>query len=196
MVNRILKEMYFFLLITFMQSPFIMWYWKKSCLRIASLFVKCSFLRLHWYRQWNCILGHFIGKMWWKNYWKHSLINTCGPKWQFNEMGSEFLHAILWKSLGGLIALDRTLESRMIYGVYNLIFVNGAYVNILQLVLLWGLNNVWVCGTGVVQRSCLWRAHSTWVACPSLPAQLRRTHSQLDCPNSVASNLFTLGQVI
>lgn len=107
-----------------------------------------------------------------------------------------FFVSCLRKSLGGLIALDGTLESRMIYGVYNLIFVNGAYVNILHVVFLWGLNNVWVCGTGVVQRSCLWQAHSIWVACPSLPAQLHRTHSQLDCPNSVTSNLFTLGQVI
>ena len=107
-----------------------------------------------------------------------------------------FFASCLWKSLGGLIALDRTLESRMTYEVYNLIFVNGAYVNILQLVFLWGLNNVWVCGTGVVQRSRVWQVHPTRVACPSLPAQLHNTHSQLDYPNSVTSSLFTLGKVI
>ena len=107
-----------------------------------------------------------------------------------------FFASCLWKSLGGLVALDRTLESRMIYEVHNLIFVNGAYVNILQLVFLWGLNHVWVCGTGVVQRSHLWQVHSSWVACRSLPAQLHNTNSQLDCPNSVTSSLFTLGQVI
>ena len=37
--------------------------------------------------------GTSLGKC--AHYWKHSLINTCGPKWQFKEMGSECLHAIL-----------------------------------------------------------------------------------------------------
>ena len=116
-------------------------------------------------------------------------------KWAQNAFMLFFV-SCLRKSLGGLIALDRTLESRVRCGAYNLIFVNGAHVNTLQLVLLWGLNNIWVCGTGVVQRSCLWQAHPTWVACPSLPAQLHCTRSQLDCPNSVTSSLFILGQVI
>lgn len=125
-------------------------------------------------------------------YWPKVIIQRNGTQNAFML----FFASCLWKSLGGLIALDRTLESRMTYEVYNLIFVNGAYVNILQLVFLWGLNNVWVCGTGVVQRSRVWQVHSTRVACPSLPAQLHNTHSQLDYPNSVTSSLFTLGKVI
>lgn len=72
-------------------------------------------------------------------------------KWAQNAFMLFFV-SCLRKSLGGLIALDRTLESRMRCGAYNLIFVNGAHVNTLQLVLLWGLNNIWVCGTGVVQE--------------------------------------------
>ena len=113
-----------------------MWYWKKSCIRIASLFVKCSFLRLHRYRQQNFILGHFTRKMcslletqpyWYL--WLKVIIQRNGTQNAFML----FFASCLWKSLGGLIALDRTLESRMTYEVYNLIFVNGAYVNILQL---------------------------------------------------------------
>ena len=176
-----------------------MWYWKKSCIRIASLFVKCSFLRLHRYRQQNFILGHFTRKMcslletqpyWYL--WLKVIIQRNGTQNAFML----FFASCLWKSLGGLIALDRTLGKQDDIWSLQPDFCKWCLCEHFAIVFLWGLNNVWVCGTGVVQRRRLWQVHSTRVACPSLPAQLHNTNSQLDCPNSVTSSLFTLGKVI
>lgn len=97
---------------------------------IASLFVTCPLLRGHQHRLlcFPLVTGFHPGELQWG-----AVLIIANSTLLIFVVQSEnsrktqnafmlFFASCLWKSLGGLIAMDRILGSRIIYEVYNLVF--------------------------------------------------------------------------